>query len=233
MKEEIAMPLPENKGSVHQMTPTDVKVSAAWAKLGRLLDAVDHPGQKNSEFDRVLNALKDLSRKEGIPIAIIGGMAAIKHGYKRYTHDVDMVIARQHLDTIIRVAPRYGIKIIWHDPQGWHKFQYEDVRIEVVPEGGKPRKDAPTTIPSPQQLGVSEGSDYASLEGWTETKLASGRRQDQADIVQVLKKIAPSAIETIREHVGKVHSLYLRLFGELAVAAEEEKQQEAERGGPR
>jgi hypothetical protein len=227
------MPLPENQGSVFQMTPTDVKVSAAWAKLGRLLDAVDHPGQKNSEFDRVLEVLKDLSRKEGIPIAIIGGMAAIKHGFKRYTHDVDMVIARQHLDAIVRVAPRYGIKIIWHDPHGWHKFQYEDVRIEVVPEGAKPKKDAPTTIPSPQQLGVSEGSDYASLEGWVETKLGSGRAQDRADIVQVLKKTAPSAIEKIREHVGKVHSLYLRLFDELAVAAEEEKQQEAERGGPR
>lgn len=223
----------ENKTSVFQMTPTDVKVSAAWAKLGRLLDAVDHPGQKNSEFDQALDVLKDLARKEGIPIAIIGGMAAIKHGYRRLTHDVDVVIARQHLDTIVRVAPRYGIKIIWRDPQGWHKFQYEDVRIEVVPEGGKPNKDAPTTIPGPRQLGVLEGSDYASLEGWTETKLASGRRLDQADIVQVLKKTDPAAIQKIREHVGKIHSLYLRLFDELAVAAEEEKQQEAERGGPR
>lgn len=215
------------------MTPTDVKVSAARAKLGRVIAAVTHPGERNSEFDRVLDVLKDLARKEGIPIAIIGGLAAIKHGYRRLTNAVDMVIARQHLDTIVRVAPRYGLKIIWHDPHGWHKFQYEDVRIEVVPEGGKPRKDAPTTIPSPQQLGVSEGSDYASLEGWTETKLGSGRAQDRADIVQVLKKIAPSAIEKVRDHVGKVHSLYLRLFDELAVAAEEEKQQEAERGGPR
>lgn len=228
------MPLPENKESGDQMVAPDIRmISIALAKLERLIAAVDHPGQKNSEFDRVLDVLKDLSRKEGIPIAIIGGMAAIKHGYKRYTHDVDMVIAQQQLDTIIHVAPRYGIKIIWHDPHGWHKFQYEDVRIEVVPEGGKPRKDAPTTIPSPQQLGVSEGSDYASLEGWTETKLGSGRAQDRADIIQVLKKSEPAAIEKIREHIGKVHSLYLRLFDELAVAAEEEKQQEAERGGPR
>jgi len=227
------MPLPENKGSVFQMTPTDVKVSAAWAKLGRVIAAVTHPGEKNSEFDRVLDVLKDLARKEGIPIAIIGGMAAIKHGYRRLTDDVDMVIARQHLDTIVRVAPRYGIKIIWHDPHGWHKFQYEDVRIEVVPEGAKPRKDAPTTIPSPQQLGVSEGSDYSSLEGWTETKLGSDRRQDQADVVQVLKKTGPAAIAKIREHIGKVHALYLQRFDELAAAAVEEKQQEAERGGPR
>lgn len=227
------MPLPENEGSVFPMTPTDVKVSAAWAKLGRVIAAVTHPGEKNSEFDRVLDVLKDLARKEGIPIAIIGGMAAIKHGYKRYTHDVDVVIARQHLDTIVRVAPRYGIKIIWHDPHGWHKFEYEDVRIGIVPEGDKPRNDAPTTIPSPQQLGVSEGSDYASLEGWIETKLSSGRAQDRADIIYVLKKTDPTTIDKIREHIDQVHSLYLRLFNELIIAAEEEKQQETERGGPR
>jgi hypothetical protein len=215
------------------MTPTDVMVSNAWAKLGRLIAAVHRPGEQQSEFDRVLDVLKDLSRKEGIPIAIIGGLTAIKYGYLRYTKDIELVAARLHLDTLIRVAPKYGIKVIWHDPQGWHKLEYEGVRIEVVPEGAKPNKDAPTTIPGPRQLGVSEGADYASLEGWIETKLGSGRRQDQADVVQVLKKTDPAAIAKAREHISGVHSLYLRLFDELAAAAEQEKEQEAERGGPR
>lgn len=216
------------------MTPTDIRmISAAVAKLERVIAAVHSPGEQNSEFDRTLDVLKDLARKEGIPIAIIGGMAAIKYGYKRFTDDIDVVVAHSHLDTLIRVAPHYRIKVIWRDPHGWHKFRYEDVPIEIVPEGGRPRKDAPTTIPSPRQLGVVEGAGYASLEGWIETKLASGRRQDQADIVQVLKKTDPAAIERIRTHITGVHALYLRLFDELAAAAEEEKQQEAERGGPR
>jgi hypothetical protein len=211
----------------------DAEVSAAWAKLGRVIAAVHRPGEMHSEFDRVLDVLKDLSRKEGIPIAIVGGLAAIRYGYRRLTHDVDIVIARQHLDTIVRVAPRYNIKIIWHDPKGWHKFEYEGVRIEVVPEGAKPSKNAPATIPSPQQLGVSEGSDYASIEGWIETKLGSGRAFDRGDVVQVLKKTDPATITKIREHITAVHAVYLLLFDELASAAEEEKQQEAERGGPR
>lgn len=216
------------------MVPPDVRmISTALAKLERLIAAVHRPGQENSEFDRALNVLSELSRKEGIPIAIIGGMGAIKYGFERNTKDIDVVVAERDRDTLIRVAPKYGIKVIWRDPHGWHKLQYETLRIEVVPEGGKPNKDAPTTIPGPRQLGVSEGSDYASIEGWMETKLASGRTLDRADIVQVLKKTAPAAIEKIREHIGQVHSLYLRLFNELAVAAEEEKQQEAERGGPR
>jgi hypothetical protein len=154
------------------LTATDAQVSAAFTTLRKVVRAVRNPGQGNSEYDQALELLKTLSSKEGIPIAIIGGMAAIHHGYPRFTDDIDIVIARQHLETIIRVAPAYRIKVLWHDPQGWHKLQYEGIRLEVVPEGGKPRKDAPTTIPGPGQLGVVQGSEYAHLPGWIETKLA-------------------------------------------------------------
>jgi len=88
-------------------------------------------------------------------------------------------------------------------------------------------------MPSPAQLGVAQGLGYATLEGWVETKLGSGRRQDQADVVQVLKKADLDAMERIRAHIAKVHSIYLRVFEELATAAEEEQQQEGQRGGPR
>jgi len=209
------------------------KAAAALAKLERLVAAVKRPGENNSEYDAVLEVLKTLSRKEGIPIAIIGGLAAIHYGYERYTNDVDVVIASQYGDTFLRVAPRYGIKVIWHDPQGWHKLEYAGVRVEIVPEGGKPNKHAPTTIPSPRQLGVTEGLSYASLAGWMETKLSSGRQQDKADVVQVLKKTDPEAIGQARAHLGQVHAQYLCLFEELVTAAEEEKVQESERGGPR
>jgi hypothetical protein len=212
---------------------TDARVSDAIAKLRRLVAAMNRPGEADSEFDRVLDVLKTLSRKEVIPIAIVGSVAAIRYGYERLTNDLDVVIAQQHLATVIHVAPRYGIKVIWQDPQGWHKLQFEGVKIEVVPEGAKPNRDAPTTIPGPGQLGVSEGLGYASLEGWVETKLGSARRQDRADVVQVLKKLEPEAIARIREHVAAVHGSYLRLFEELLAAAEEEKQQEEERGGSR
>ena len=47
--------------------------------------AVNRLGEENSEFDRALDVLKNLSQKEGIPIAIVGGMAAIQHGYERLT----------------------------------------------------------------------------------------------------------------------------------------------------
>jgi hypothetical protein len=116
---------------------------------------------------------------------------------------------------------------------GWHKLRFNGVDIEVVPEGAKASGAAPTTIPSPERLGVLQGTGYASLEGWVETKLTSGRSLDRADVVQVLKKTAALAIARIRKHIAGVHRTYVRLFDELCEAAKVESEQERERGGRR
>lgn len=208
-------------------------VAATWARLTRLIAAVKRPGKADSEYDRALAVLNTLSRKEGIPLAIVGGMAAIKYGYERNTKGIDVVVAKQHLDAIVRVAPRHGIKVIWHDPDGWHKLSYGGVDIDIVPEGARPRKDAPTTIPGPKQLGVSKRTDYARLAGWMETKLSANRIQDRADVVQVMKRTTSAALMNARSHIANVHPAYLARFEELLAAAEEEKQQEKDRGGLR
>src|SRR5207248_10542415 len=137
----------------------------------------------------------------------------------------------RNLELLLRVSLKYGIKVIWKDPEDWHKLQCEGVSIDVVPEGRKPRKDAPTAIPGPEQLGVRAGAGYAAIGGWTETKLGSYRVQDRADVVQVIKVIRPSTVKKIRKHLGTVHAIYLQRFDELLAAAEEEEEQERERGG--
>src|SRR6266404_4344678 len=201
--------------------------------LERLVAAVKGQEERESKFARALATLQTLSRKEGIPLAIVGGLAAIHHGYERFTKDIGVVVQSGNLDILTRVAPQYGIEVIWHDPDGWHKLQCEGVPIDVVPEGRKPRKDAPTAIPGPEQLGVREGAGYARIAGWMETKLGSYRVQDRADVVQVIKVSTGASLRRIRKHLGKTHAIYLRRFDELLVAAKEEKEQERERGGSR
>jgi hypothetical protein len=205
----------------------------ALANLERMVAAVKGEEPPESNFAKALATLKVLSRKEGIAMAIVGGLAAIHHGYPRFTKDIDVVVQRGHLDILTRVAPQYGIKVIWKDPEGWHKLQCEGVPIDVVPEGRKPRKDAPTAIPNPKQLGVREGAAYAGIAGWMETKLGSYRVQDRADVVQVMKVTTPATLRKIRKHLAKAHATYLRRFEELLEAAQEEKEQERERGGAR
>jgi hypothetical protein len=160
-------------------------------------------------------------------------LAAIHHGYEGLTRDIDVVVPTHSLDVIARVAPRYGIKVNWKDPQGWHKLSYEGLNIDVVPQGGEPRKDSPTTIPGPEELGVPAGIGYANLGGWLETKLSSYRVQDRADVVEVMKRTSPSSLSKARSRIAKVHRTYLHRFHELVAEAAAEKKQERERGGPR
>jgi hypothetical protein len=203
------------------------------ADLERLVAVAKGKDSQESKFARALATLESLSRKEDISMAIVGGLAAIHYGYQRFTKDIDIVVQSGHLDILARVAPEYGLKVIWKDPDGWHKLLFEGVPIDVVPEGRKPRKDAPTAIPNPRQLGVREGAGYAGIAGWIETKLGSYRVQDQADVVQVIKVTAPATLRRIRKHLGKAHLVYLRRFDQLLEAAEQEKEQERERGGTR
>src|SRR6476646_7855385 len=137
-----------------------IDAAEAMVALERTVAAVKGQDVQDSKFARALATLKTLSRKEGIPLAIVGGLAAIHHGYERFTKDIDVVVQSVNLDVLTRVAPHYGIKVIWKDPDGWHKLQCEGVHIDIVPEGRKPRNDAPCAIPGPEKLGVREGAGY-------------------------------------------------------------------------
>lgn len=208
-----------------------VNIAEALMELERTVAAVKGDESLESRFTKALSTLKTLARKEGIPLAIVGGLAAIHFGYERFTKDIDIVAGSGHLDILARVAPRYGIQVVWKDPDGWHKLQCAGVAIDVVPEGRKPRNDAPAGIPGPEELGVREGAEFAGIDGWMETKLGSYRVQDRADIVQVIKVTTAAAIKRIRKRLAKTHATYLERFDELAQTADEEIDQERERGG--
>jgi hypothetical protein len=210
---------------------TIADAAEALVHLEGVVAAVTGEGTPESRLAKALATLEALSRKEGIAMAIVGGLAAIRHGYQRFTKDIDVVVDGRHLDLLPRIAPQYGIKVVWKDPQGWHKLQCEGVAIDVVPEGRRPREDAPAVIPSPRQLGVREGAGYAALSGWVETKLGSYRVQDRADVVQVIKVSTPAALRKVRKHLARVHEIYVRRFEELLDAAREEQEQERRRGG--
>src|SRR4051812_3911939 len=99
-----------------------IDAANALADLERMVAAVKGDEASESKFGKVLATLEILARKEGIPLAIVGGLAAIYHGYESFTKDIDVVVPSANLDVFTRVAPRYGIKVIWKDPEGWHKL---------------------------------------------------------------------------------------------------------------
>lgn len=191
--------------------------------------AVMH-GETN-RFSQALSALAQLAETESIPIAIVCGLGAIRYGYPAATQDIDIAVGRSDLDQFVRLAPRYGFKVAWEAKTGWHILTHGDVEINVVPESGKAKNTAPTTIPGPPALGVSSGLGYASLAGWLELKISFGRQKDKAHVVEVLKVAPPDGIAELRAKLAEAHSTYAQTFDELHEQALEEKQQEDERGG--
>jgi len=186
---------------------------------------------EQNRFSLVLEDLQRFCHSEGIPIAIVGGLAAIRYGYLAGTQHIDIAVARDHLNTLVEAAPTYGFKVVWMAESGWHTLTHGDVEINVIPEGGRARSTAPTTIPSPVELGVKQGLGYASLPGWIELKISSGRQKDRAHVVEVMKKSDPGTVRSARDHIAQVHQAYLAVFDQLLEEAEEERSQEEERGG--
>jgi hypothetical protein len=185
--------------------------------------------EEGNRFSAALEALQNLAQTEGIPIAIVRGLGAIRYGYPAATQDIDVAVGRDHLEKLIQAAPHFGFKVAWEAKSGWHTLMHGDVEINVVPEGGKAKNTAPTAIPGPPQLGVNEGLGYASLPGWLELKLSSARQKDRAHVVEVLKKTPASVIEDARQRIFQVHQDYLTLFDELLRQTTEEKDQERQR----
>jgi hypothetical protein len=104
-----------------------------------------------------------------------------------------------------------------------------DVEINIVPEGGKARDSSPTRIPSPRDMGVLQGVQYASIESWVELKISSGRQKDRAHIVEVLKKSDDKSIAEIDRHLANVDLTYQSAFKNLVAEAIEERHQEQNR----
>jgi hypothetical protein len=186
-----------------------------------------------NRFTRAFEALNRLAHADGIPLAIVDVLAAIHFGYPAITEDIDIAVSKDDLERLLANAPHYGFKVKWRSTTGWHTLSFEDVEINIVPEGGKARDASPTTIPGPRALGVTSGLSYSDLPGWIELKLSSGRAKDRTHVVEVLKNIGDAQIAAIRQHTAGVHAQYATLLDQLIAEAEDEKRQEQERGKQR
>jgi hypothetical protein len=116
------------------------EIDQAIAILSRGCEGIEAVMSSNLESNRFTNALEDLqwlSKENQIPIAIVGGLAAIRYGYAAATQDIDIAISKRDLGKLVFVAARYGFKVVWESETGWHTLTHGDVEIYVVPEGGR------------------------------------------------------------------------------------------------
>ena len=81
--------------------------AAADRWVGHLssVTAAREGGGDDKRFARALEALDRLASDCSMPLAIVGGLAAIRHGYAATTEDIDIVVGRENLDRLIRSPP--------------------------------------------------------------------------------------------------------------------------------
>lgn len=133
----------------------------------------------------------------GIPWVLVGGMALVAHGYRRFTEDVDILLAPEGLAAFGEhllgrgYVPRFpGAARTFTDTE-------TGVRIEVLASGDFPGDGKPKAVAFPRPEDVRferDGLWLIRLEPLIELKLASGlsaehRLRDLADVQDLIRRL--------------------------------------------
>ncbi len=129
---------------------------------------------------------------EGIPHAVVGGVAVCLHGYQRTTVDVDVLVAPGSSERIRRCLESAGF--VWdaeqrefRDPSG--------VPLQFLVAGERAGRGSEVTLPDPGDPHVVEtveGLPVATLARLIEMKVACGEgdvrrtHKDFADVVELI-----------------------------------------------
>ncbi len=129
-----------------------------------------------------------------IPYSVVRGMALFRHGFRRFTEDVDILVTKENLKRIHEHLEGLGYR-----PTHAHSKHLRDtefgVKIEFLTTGGYPGdgKPKPIAFPDPYLASFNaDGIQNIKLENLIELKLASGmtnagRLKDLADVMELIK----------------------------------------------
>jgi hypothetical protein len=141
----------------------------------------------------MLGVAKRLSEL-GVPYAIAGGMALFRHGYRRFTEDVDILVTRDGLKAIHEQMEGRGYLPLFPGSKSLRDTEF-GVKIEFLvageyPGDGRPK---PVSFPDPAAVAIEhDGITYLNLPALVELKIASGmtasdRIKDLADVQELIK----------------------------------------------
>jgi hypothetical protein len=188
-----------------------------------------HPQDLPGRYGRVVRAVDHLLQAIKCEAVVGGGWAVWHHGFvARVTQDIDMALPASRIDEFLQVARVSGFQVLPQPEGRWPKLIHKEtsVKVDILPEGARPgtaSKPAPTTIPPPGAMGASGWQlTYMNLESLVELKLAAGRARDEADVVELLR-VNESRIDSIRQHVSRVHPDYASRLDQLIKKAQEQR----------
>src|ERR1051325_9577370 len=152
--------------------------------------------EQKSAVQEALRKITERLNALNIPYAVAGGMALFRHGVRRFTEDVDIVVTREGLTALHQHLEGRGYVPLFTGSKNLRDAE-NGVRLEFLvtgefPGDGKPK---PVAFPEPQSVALErEGIQYLSLPVLIELKLASGmtnagRIKDLADVQELIKAL--------------------------------------------
>lgn len=140
------------------------------------------------KVDEALPHIRTLLDRMEVDYLFVGGIAVVHHGYVRATVDIDVLMNAADLTKLDGVSLQAAH---FHRPRP-HRLVHEPtaVPIDLLISGRPmPRPDAPP-YPAPNDLPKSSSDPkIVALEGLVTLKLYARRRQNEADIVRLLKNL--------------------------------------------
>ena len=152
--------------------------------------------EEDSAVFKALHNIAHRLKSLGIPYAVVGGMALFRHGLRRFTEDVDLLVTKDDLKVIH--AKLEGLGYVAPFAHSKHLRDTElGVKIEFLTTGDYPGdgKKKPVSFPDPRDVSFeADGINYVHLEKLVELKLASGmtnpgRLKDLSDVLELIKAI--------------------------------------------
>ncbi len=175
---------------------------------------------------RTLRSLAARLDAEGIPYAILGGMALNIHGFVRETVDVDVLLSRESLDRFRERLVGRGYALAFPGALKSFKDVETGVRIDVIAAGDFPGDGRPKDVafPAPSGVAVDKGGiRVVPLETLLELKLASGlsaehrRLVDLGDVQRTIealklpKEFGETLHPSVRAEYGRLWALAQRV----------------------
>jgi hypothetical protein len=152
--------------------------------------------------DVALGDVRELLHDAGVPFKLVDGLAVVHHGYARTTEDIDVLIERP-LDVRRRpsLLASHGFKEV--SPTRLEHASTA-VRIDLLLAGSPLPRAGAGRYPSPSDLAPSpRDRDIVGLAGLLELKLRARRHRDEADVVELLKRLDEGKCLEVEASVGR------------------------------
>ncbi len=150
--------------------------------------------EEDSAVFKALHRIAQRLAALGIPYAVVGGMALFRHGLRRFTEDVDILVTKDGLKKIHEALEGLGYLPPFTNSKHLRDTEL-GVKVEFLTTGEFPGdgRKKPVSFPDPESVSLeSDGISYINLPNLVELKLASGmtnagRLKDLSDVLELIK----------------------------------------------